>query len=85
MTRLSGCDAAFANGEFVLPTADTCATIELAGRTASALNRNSIKLPSPCTGSSPEAMSNCAPPFFASTFGLPALEGTISPAPALMS
>src|ERR1700730_234299 len=85
MTRLSGCDTAFAKGEFAVPMAETCALMELAARALSALNRSSIKLPSPCTGSSLAAMSNCAPPFFASTFGLPALDGTISPALALMS
>ena len=85
MRRLSGCDAAFANGEFVLPMAETCALIALAGRALRALKRSNIKLPSPCTGSSLAAMSNCAPPLFASTLGLPALEGTISPALALMS
>src|ERR1700692_3649206 len=85
MAMFSGCDPAFASAAPDAPIADTCAVMELAARAVSALKRSSIRLPSPWTGSSVDTMSNWAPPLFASTVGLPALDGTKSPAVALIN
>src|SRR6202051_3927766 len=85
MATESGCDAAFAIAAPEGAIAEICAAIALAGRAASALKRSSIRLPSPWMGSWEATMSIWAPPFLASTVGLPALEGTTSPAVALIS
>jgi len=73
MAMLSGCDAAFAIAVPDGPIADTCAAIELAGARPR-FEAQQHQAASPWMGSSVATTSIWAPPLFASTVGLPALE-----------
>ena len=86
MVTFSGAAAPLPTAAPAEPSTDTWAAILVDGRGPSALKRNTMRPPSPCTGSSELATtSSWAPPERASTLGLPAVAGTISPVVALIS
>src|SRR5205807_2732560 len=86
MAMLSGGAAPLPTAAPAEPSTDTWAAMLVAGRGCSALKRSTIRPPSPCTGASGVATtSSRALPPRASTEGLAAADGTISPFVALIN